>query len=570
MLNCRADDWQVYGHALGAVRAVNETMGSMFRAHGAPESIADIDAHLNAIAECWQARPASEKLPMMGKIGRMVDPVWWSKNVRRELLRENENFEHAAGAVRKKTQCYVSDHAVMRVRQRAKQNRLTLERMEAVNELGQALTLADASDASVSNPAVRRSELMVRCRGFEEVAQFMGHQAVFLTLTCPSRFHRFNAAGKDNENWTGQTPRDGQDYLNQTWQKIRAAWKRAGYAPYGFRVAEPHHDGCPHWHILLFAPTDEMGWFVPRRLLADRPDFGAGIVGIAGRYALKDSPAEPGAVKHRFTSKMIDPSQGSATGYIAKYISKNIDGLKDDGSVMGVDFDSATGAEKAAQRVRAWAAVHGIRQFQQIGGPLVTVWRELRRLKEILEAPHQADIFENVRAACDRACWLSFWMLQGGPDAGRAGLIKPVYLSDDIGKYGDTMRRVSGVQDAAQNELVTRLHTWTVQRAGTAENNAHDALTKRIRARFGAAGFDILMGAADPVFLTPQGEAAQPWTGVNNCTQTDENDRTALQIDRMRSMTKDSPGGEGQFNLESYPNERRKHLGSGSGSGYQH
>jgi hypothetical protein len=48
---------------------------------------------------------------------------------------------------------------------------------------------------------------------------------------------------------------------------------------------------------------------------------------IVRRYALEDSPEEAGADRHRCQFKRIGKSRGSATGYIAKYIAKNVDGF---------------------------------------------------------------------------------------------------------------------------------------------------------------------------------------------------------------------------------------------------
>ncbi|WP_445286078.1 replication endonuclease [Vibrio sp. V09_P4A23P171] len=93
--------------------------------------------------------------------------------------------------------------------------------------------------------------------------------------------------------------------------------------------------------------------------------------------AFRDSPNEKGAQKHRFTSEYIDPSKGSAVGYVAKYISKSIDGKHIDS-----DRDSSLSGIDAAERVVTWARVNGIKQFQFIGGPSVSVWREMRRLRE--------------------------------------------------------------------------------------------------------------------------------------------------------------------------------------------
>ena len=529
MLAPRAQEHEIFCEALHNVGLVRAHIGAINRRLGTPQTVQELAGTLNGIAMACQAKPVDNDISLSGRIGRMLDPQWWTRNVRRELLRENEALEHAQGRIKKKGNCYVSNHAMQRKAERSKINRRTLAELEVVNEEGIALNLLEVSDKSVSNPKIRRAELMVRCRGFEEMASYMEHEAVFLTVTAPSRFHRFAADGKPNPKWTGATPKDAQKHLCLLWARIRAEWKRQGISPYGFRVAEPHHDGCPHWHILLFAPLHQIGWFEPRRLIADRNDSGCGLLGIAGAYALEDSPGEAGAMKHRFTAKRIDTTKGSATGYIAKYICKNIDGVTESGEEIGLDFASGTKASEASQRVRTWASTWGIRQFQQIGGPSVTVWRELRRLaKDAQEPILQIELFEGPRAAADRSLWALFWMLQGGPEVSRAKLsLRPMYVQATVGKYGDEAQQIRGVLgfDIEQPELelpvITRLHTWTIQRAGLAEVNASEAVWRNYRAlRTGEnstfyRAYDAIEKARE---FERSGEAASTWTSVNNCT----------------------------------------------------
>lgn len=112
---------------------------------------------------------------------------------------------------------------------------------------------------STSNPKNARAELMVRMRGFEDMATEMGLVGMFYTLTAPSRYHATHVhSGKRNDKYRDAGPRQTQKYLCKVWARVRAKLGREGIRTFGFRVAEPHHDATPHWHLLLFLRPEEV------------------------------------------------------------------------------------------------------------------------------------------------------------------------------------------------------------------------------------------------------------------------------------------------------------------------
>ena len=411
---------------------------------------------------------------MTDTIARLVDARWWRRQLRKRVKRAFEAGNIRLGYVNYRGEPYASNDAVLSRLAQNRRNAAALAATLVQNENGQQFSIAELAEKTTANKAIRRGELMLRINGFEQIARECGDQGIFITWTCPSRFHAMQHSGKPNDKFDGSTPREANAYLGKMTSLCRSALARRGIGLYGFRIAEPHHDGCPHWHLLLFVrPT-------AKYKTTHLQDVASRAIRIMKRYAWRVDRGEPGAFARRLDVKRIDWAKGSAAGYIAKYVAKNIDGVAEhktkEGYVVTPDVEGDIELTPSA-RVESWAACWGIRQFQQWGGAPVTVWRELRRIEESMlnEAPAAMrrawDAVQKIDGE-KRACWAEYLRAQGGALVPRKELV--VTLAKDektvIGRYGETLRTTPyGVRCSDLIGVVFKSvrHTWTpVQATG--------------------------------------------------------------------------------------------------------
>ncbi|EIZ9128720.1 replication endonuclease [Cronobacter turicensis] len=432
---------------------------------------------INFTAPYWGALMADKLTERQAHSGmlRMMAPEWWYLRLKRARDLQREHLAIAVGQVQKAASAYVSRKTLGEWVEQKKRNLEFFKKFDLQNEEGQRIALDSMVHRSVANPAIRRCELMVRMRGFEDIADEMGLAGEFYTITAPSRYHAVHSKGGFVDQWNGCNPQDTQRYLCNVWAKARAAISRAGIHIFGFRVVEPHHDGTPHWHMLLFMRPQDV-------------DTVRDIICYHARIADSEELQSPQALKARFHVEPIDHELGSATGYIAKYISKNIDGFALDGEK---DEETGENLRDMAKAVSAWASRWRIRQFQQIGGAPVTVWRELRRLRDQRLTDNRMDA---VLAAADVGCWASYTQAQGGPLVARRDLIvRLAYeITEQGNEYAEDVQRIQGIYSPLipGSEVCTRLVKW-------------EKVPKLAEAA-AEAGFDLDLNS--------------PWSSVNNCT----------------------------------------------------
>ncbi|MEL7631189.1 replication endonuclease [Pectobacterium aroidearum] len=408
---------------------------------------AELYGHVASMARAFNITPLFWKNYRKGTLDirkaiasvcRLINEEWWVRQLKAQRTRWREALMIAVGQVNKKASPYASKMAIRDVQARRLANMDYLKSCELENvATGERIDLIDKVMASISNPEIRRMELMSTIAGIERYASEQKDVGMFITITTPSKYHPTRVIGKgDNENvqfnrsWDKEafTPKDGQRYLVKIWGKMRTAFKDNDLKVYGMRVVEPHHDGTPHWHMMLFCKR------------AHRQP----VIDIMRRYALKEDGDERGADKYRFECKHLN--KGGAAGYIAKYIAKNIDGYALDGQL---DDETGKPLRDMAAAVTAWASTWRIPQFKAIGIPTMGAYRECRSsaLRSVNLTDQFDEMVEAVRCAADAGNFAAYIAAQGGANVSRELQTVRVArrVSDKLNEYDEEVQKVVGI-----------------------------------------------------------------------------------------------------------------------------
>ncbi|EEW4617121.1 replication endonuclease, partial [Escherichia coli] len=172
---------------------------------------------------------------------------------------------------------------------------------------------------------------------------------------------------------------------------------------------------------------------------------------------------ERGAARNRFQAKHLN--RGGAAGYIAKYISKNIDGYALDGQL---DNDTGKPLKDTAAAVTAWASTWRIPQFKTVGLPTMGAYRELRKLPRGVSIADEFDErVEAARAAADSGDFALYISAQGGANVPRDCQTVRVARSpsDDVNEYEEEVERVVGIYAphlGARHIHITRTTDWRI------------------------------------------------------------------------------------------------------------
>ena len=168
-------------------------------------------------------------------ISRLIKDEWWVNQLKAQRMRWREALLIAAGEVNKDRSPYASKMAIRDVHARRLANLEYLKSCELENKVtGERVDLISKVMGSISNPEIRRMELMNTIAGIERYAASVGDVGMFITLTTPSKYHPTRQVGKGknktvqlNHGWneTAFTPKDGQRYLCRIWSLMRTAFK---------------------------------------------------------------------------------------------------------------------------------------------------------------------------------------------------------------------------------------------------------------------------------------------------------------------------------------------------------
>jgi len=184
----------------------------------------------------------------------------------KEVVDTQEDWTEIINERHKKVHYGLSKDELESVSKKLKEQKNFLEFSFLYDRINQTrIPLSDLIISANHSPQRYYSEIQNRVNTLEKIAKQRGLKPLFMTLTLESQYHRCKTTKKGilipNPKHNGTTPKEAVKALTKMFARLRqdrALKELSKEQRIYFRVNEPHKDGTPHTHILMFVPADRV------------------------------------------------------------------------------------------------------------------------------------------------------------------------------------------------------------------------------------------------------------------------------------------------------------------------
>lgn len=442
--------WEAWGTTARHLRAILTALDARvpdLKLAAVPEKVIREMADRLA-ADAREAIPEEDRTTPDAR--RACCPLHHRRRLRARASTARQALASLLGTIGANGQPYADADTLARWRERQEAARAFGEANEVRCADGTAILLWDVMETSRK---ARIAALYAKMKGLDDLAHRRGMIGCFLTITLPPKHHPNPRHGRPYAGLPLEdvpTPQETDRALATLWQRLRARWAKAGLDPVGMVVREPHQDGCPHAHPLLYVENREQVAILDQHLRAMCPDP------VKGR---------------RVASKlvMIDRTKCSASSYIMKYLLKAMPAWEDAARLAdGQDRDGDPDHLMHIQGVAAWASERRLRRFSWIGmHGLNTIWQRIHGMSE-----ERGDFDEDEPPEGITRAWLAMRDQQWADALEHLGAIRadkrerPRLAYEEVeNRYGEKVRRPVAITHGEHWRIPLRRGTCTIGEA---------------------------------------------------------------------------------------------------------
>lgn len=165
------------------------------------------------------------------KVKRITDQTAVYKNLKQVHLIQSETARFLSS-----TSKIVSEYALSEFRKKKIENQKYL-----------------ASAKRRKSESDKANELHATCKQLQELAVEMNYSWLFITITCPSKFHL-----RSDSYDRAYTAASSNDFLCAIWKNVFRKLSKKNIFPLGHWSKEPHEDAVLHKHALLYCSQEEL------------------------------------------------------------------------------------------------------------------------------------------------------------------------------------------------------------------------------------------------------------------------------------------------------------------------